>query len=67
MNVPWTQTLIGLVIGYVGGGIIDHPKLGALVGAAAGYVYGGGQLPQLPSGQTPGTLNVPETTVTGGQ
>jgi hypothetical protein len=64
MTVPWVQTIVGTVLGYVGGGIVDHPKLGALIGAAAGYVYVGGQLPQLPSGTTPGVLNVP--TITGG-
>jgi hypothetical protein len=66
VSIPWTQTLVGLVLGYVGGGIVDHPKIGAVIGAAAGYVYGGGQLPQLPNGQTPGVLNVPTTTITPG-
>jgi hypothetical protein len=71
MTIPWTETIIGTVIGYVGGGIIGHPKLGALVGAGAGYYYGGGTIPNplaaLSGGSSgSGTLQVPNTTVTSG-
>jgi hypothetical protein len=49
---PWVSTVIGLVVGYVAGAVIDHSGIGAVVGAGAGYLYGGGAVPFLVSPNT---------------
>ena len=60
----WISTIIGTVLGYVAGGIVDHPKIGAAIGGVSGYVLGGGQMPKLPAGSD--ILQVPTTTITPG-
>jgi len=61
---PLLATFIGAVLGYVAGDIVGHPKVGAAVGAASGYFFGGGQMPTLPAGND--VLQVPTTTITPG-
>jgi hypothetical protein len=65
-NINWTYLIAGAALGYFGSGFLKlTPTVGAAIGAAGGYLVGGGTIPGLSSG-TSATLNVPTTTVTSG-
>jgi hypothetical protein len=66
-NVNYTTIIIGAALGYFGAGFVKlSPAVAAAIGAAGGYLYGGGTIPGLSSGSTSGTVTTPTTTVTAG-
>jgi hypothetical protein len=64
-NLNWTTILLGGALGYFGSGFLKlSPTIGAAIGAAGGYLYGGGTIPGMNSSST--TVTLPTTTVTAG-
>lgn len=64
-NINYTTVIVGALLGYFGSGFVKlSPTVGAALGAAGGFFYGGGTIPGLTSGS--GTLTLPTTTVTPG-
>jgi hypothetical protein len=58
--------LMGSTAGWVLGSVVKHPKIGAGVGALAGYIYASPNAAPAAFPGGSGKLQVPEVTITGG-
>jgi hypothetical protein len=50
-NINYTTVIVGALLGYFGSGFVKlSPTVGAALGAAGGFFYGGGTIPALGGG-----------------